>query len=370
MGPRCRGLLAALVGLVAGCPASPPPRSAPEPVRVGVVGGLTGPTAAYGVSQRQGVELALAGARIRGRPVQALHLDDQGSAEEARALAARLVSTDGVVALIGEATSEPALAMAEVAERARVPMLATAATLAAVTEVGPHVHRACFVDATQARAMARFARETLGLERVSVVRDLASGSSQALAAAFTEAFVAAGGRVVTQAVVEGDAGLADASAALVAAPADGVYVPSYYRTAAALARALRDGGFEGPLLGADGWGAEELLRRGGAAVEGAHFTDHFHHDEPGEAAARFVEAYRTRFNETPDAVAALGYDAARRILGALESGTAAAEIQAALRRPSTVEGVTGPTGEGGSKSVVIVRIRGGRTEFVRRLAPS
>ena len=95
----------------------------------------------------------------------------------------------------------------------------------------------------------------------------------------------------------------------------------------------------------------------------------FHPDDPRPAARRFSAAFRRRHGGSPDASAALAYDAMyllARGIGAAAT-TDPDRVAAALRSADGWEGVTGPirfteTGDLVGRSVGAVQVRGG--EFV------
>jgi len=329
------------------------------PIVVGVVAPLTGPEAPYGTAIKQGVELALGEASALRRTIRAIHVDDLGSADEARAAAERLIREERAAILIAGATSGEALAAAEVAERAAVPMITPAATHAAVTKVGAHVFRACFDDAAQSAAIARILKGRLRVRSLAVLRDPSNEYATALSALVIAALE--GVEIREEAYEPG----AREHGALwpKLGRVDAIFVPGYAQDLAHLARSARAAKIEAPFVSGDGLGAGDLVKE--PALEGALFTTHF--DPRG--AEDFVRRYRERFNEVPDAIAALGYDAARLALHALEVApstdgpTLAAAIAAAR-----IDGVSGRlwmSADGDpDKAVRVARIHEGAVEIL------
>ena len=115
-------VLATLVGLAAGQAVSA------EPVKIGILVPLSGPTAQFGINIRNGVELALDNMKLAGE-LKALGDDvqlvyaDVPAPNAAAAATQRLISQDGVVGIIGSFVSSITLAASEVTERAGVPMI-------------------------------------------------------------------------------------------------------------------------------------------------------------------------------------------------------------------------------------------------------
>ncbi len=364
--------VAALAAIaVAGCPKGEAPPS--TPIAIGVVSALTGPNATYGISTQQGADLAAdeinAKGGLGGRTLALIHLDDLGEPEQARIAAQRLITNDRVVALIGDATSSGSLAIAPVAQRARVPMVTPAATSPSVTELGDHIFRMSFTDPAQAAAMAVFATKTLKVKRVAVIRALDNEYALGLAEAFRAKLAEAGGEVVAD---EGYSADMDDLSPIIAAVAktspDAVYLPDYHTAVARIAVAARAAGLQAHLLGGDGWDAAELLEDAGAELEGGCFTTHWHPSMTGVASARFVERYRAVYNETPDAIAALGYDTVQLIADAWARAGSQAGLREAIAATEGFDGVTGTirfddTGNA-TATPVVVRIRGGDAEVV------
>jgi branched-chain amino acid transport system substrate-binding protein len=353
----------------------------PPEISIGVVAPLTGANAGYGISMRNGVDLAIAELNakggIRGRAVRAIHLDDQSRPEEAKAATLQLVTEEKVALIIGEVSSAASLEMAPIAQRAEIPMITPSATDPSITELGDFVFRVCFADPLQAEVMAVFAREVLSIETAAILRDVDSSYSVALATAFRERFERLGGRVVEdQAYGQKDRDYAPVVRALAAAGADAIYVPGYAEQIAELAALIRAAKIEARFLGSDGFDVGRLLAGGAANLEGAHFTTHFSPGEPSEEVKAFAAAYGEVYNEPPDSPAALGYDAARVAFRALAAAGPddKRELRDAIAATRGFPGVTGAITldekRNAQKVVVISTIRGGSRRFVARKAVS
>ena len=107
--------------------------SAAEPIVIGEINPLTGALALLGQSGRQGITLAVEEQNAQGaigkRPVPLLSRDDEGKPERALAAAEELTGRRGAVALIGGPVDTLVGPVSEVADRARVPYLATASLI-------------------------------------------------------------------------------------------------------------------------------------------------------------------------------------------------------------------------------------------------
>src|SRR5262249_3439066 len=246
----------------------------------GFFGALTGPTATFAQAGRNGVRLALdeinrAGG-VLGKPVEVVVEDDRGEASEAASAVSKLIARDHVVALIGEFASSRTLAAAPIAQSEKVPMISPSSTNVEVTKKGDYIFRASFIDSYQGRALATFARQNLKAATAAVLVDAKSDYSVGLADAFRASFTSAGGRILAEMkYAEGDSDFSAQLTALKARAPAVLVVPGYYTDAGLIARQTRALGLKTVLLGADGWDSPKLTEIGGAAIEGAYFTNHY-----------------------------------------------------------------------------------------------
>src|SRR5262249_20395019 len=134
-------------------------------------------------------------------------------------------------------------------------------------------------------------------------------------------------------------------------------------------------GVGGILLGGDGWDSPRLTEIAGDSGDGAYFSNHYSPEDPSPATSRFVAAYRARFHETPDSVAALSYDAGRLLADAIgRAGEASGpRIRQALSETRDFRGVAGDLSfdleRNPVKSITVLRIENGHYRFVEKIAP-
>ena len=339
----------ALTALALSC--ASPQKSAVDhaTVNIGFFGDLTGPTFNFGLSAKNGVlmaadEINQAGG-INGRQIDIVIEDDKGSPEEAAQVTGKLIDRYKVVAIIGAGASGNSLAAAPKAQSARVPLIAPSSTNPAVTQVGDYIFRACFIDAFQGEVMAKFAVNTLNAKRAAIMLDFNSPYSRGLTDFFEFSFAKLGGEIVTkQSYSQGDPDYRGQLSAIKAANPDVIYIPGYYGDVAIIAKQARQLGLMVPLLGADGWDAPELWELGGDALNGSYISNHYSADDPSETIQKFVHSYRQRYgNLTPDAHAALAYDALRFLVEAIQRAgtTEGPKLRDALAETKNFAGVTG-----------------------------
>src|SRR5687767_14236294 len=130
-------------------------------IRIGVYGDTTGATSSFGVSTKNGIDLAFseinAAGGVNGKKLEMVFEDDQGTPEKAKTVISKLINQDQVAAVLGEVASSNSLAAAPVAQEAKIPMITPSSTNPRVTEVGDYISRVCFIDPFQGAVMAKFA---------------------------------------------------------------------------------------------------------------------------------------------------------------------------------------------------------------------
>ena len=328
--------------------------SADNEILIGHFGSLTGATATFGQSAQKGINMAVdainASGGVLGKQIKVIHEDDQGKPEEAQTVVTKLINKDRVVALLGEIASSNSLAAAPVAQASRIPMISPGSTNPKVTMAGDFIFRVCFIDPFQGMVMAKFATNTLKLKNVAVLRDVKSDYSVGLADFFVQNFKEMGGAIPSDvSYSQGDKDFTAQLTAIKATNPDGIFVPGYYTEVGLIARQARKLGIKVALLGGDGWDSSKLWEIGGEALNGCFYSNHYSVDDPSPILQKFVKDYKTRYGHTsdsiPDAMAALGYDAALILADAMKRANSIKpdSVRMALAQTKGFMGVTGNT---------------------------
>lgn len=351
-------------------------------IKIGFFGDLSGPTYNFGQSALNGVlmaadEINQAGG-INGRRLDIVIEDDKGSPESSAHITGKLIGTQKVVAIIGAGASGNSLAAAPSAQAAHVPLISPSSTNPAVTLAGDYVFRACFIDAFQGDVMARFTANTLKAKTAAIMLDFNSPYSRGLSEFFELSFAKLDGKIVTkQSYSQGDADYRGQLSVIKAAQPDVIYVPGYYGDVALIVRQARQLGMTQPLLGGDGWDAPEVWELGRDALNGCYITNHYSVDTPSQTIQTFVENYRRRYgNLTPDAHAALAYDALRFLADAMRKagGTEAPKLRDGLASTRNFVGVTGlismDKDRNAVKPAVILKLQDGAYIYQETIYPA
>ena len=351
-------------------------------ITVGLYLSLTGNMADFGVSTRNGVNIALeevnAAGGLLGQQVRAVAEDTRGDSNEAASAVTRLIDREHVCGVIGEVASSLSLAGGRICQRRGIPMISPSSTNPAVTQIGDNVFRVCFLDPFQGEVMARFAKNSLHVSRVAIFKDQGSAYSTGLADAFRRSFTALGGQIVDeQAYRESDTHFSAQISSMLARQPEALFVPGYYAQLALIAREVRGAGFQGRMLGGDGWSSNTLTQNDDDKLVGDFYSEGFAPEgATTPVAQRFVQKYREKNRVEPNGLAALGYDAALVMFDAIRRANSAepARIKAAL---ATTRGVQGATGtitlnaqRDAVKSAVILEVRENSVRYRETVNPT
>ncbi len=369
--------------LVSGCGGS---EDDANKIKLGVVSEMTGANATYGNSIVNGIQLAVKEQNAKGgllnKQIEIVVADDKSEPAEAANAMSKLINQDNVKAVMGIFPSSNAIAAANVSESSKIPFLAIGATNPKVTvnddgTVKPHTFRVCFIDPFQGTVGANFVYNELGAKTAAIYIDNSSDYAKGLAAAFKDAYTAAGGTVIDEeSYLQKDTDFKSVLTKIKAAAPDVVYVPGYYEEVGKIIKQARELGINIPFVGGDGWDSPKLAEIAGSeALNNTYFTNHYSVDSSDDASKAFVENYNKEYGQNPDACAVLGYDGANLMIETITKAGVydAAKITEILAATKDFNAVTGKTSlnetHDAVKSAVILEYKDGKQTYRATVNP-
>ncbi len=367
--------------LVSGCGAA----KNDNEIKIGGVLELSGGVATYGQSVLNAVNLAFDDQNkkggVLGKQLKFITADNKSEAGESTSAITKLITQDKVIAVLGAVTSSNTKAAVPVSADNKIPLITPTATNSEVTinkdgSLNKWVFRSCFLDPFQGKVAANFVTETLKLKKAAVFIDQKDDYSKGLAAEFVKVMESAGGTITrTENYVGGDVDFKSTLTNIKASNPEVIFVPGYYNEVGLIVKQARELGITVPFVGGDGWDSAKLPELAGAAnLNDTYFVNHMWADDP--ATKPFVEAYSAIHKAEPDALAALGYDAAKMLIVAIEKAGSAdsAKIRDALETIKDFQGVTGvitvdPATHNPVKSAVIIRMVDGKKTLLTHVNP-
>ena len=329
-----RPLIVSLVCVIAGACSSGPPT-----IQLGVAGPFA---QSFGDMNKKGIEMAIAEVNdsggVRGKHLQLNERDDGADGAKAAGIAQDFVANPAIVGVVGHVTSGAMVAAAKVYDAGRLPAIATSATTPELTGISPWVFRVISSDSSNGITIAHFA-ESMGRKRAAVLYEN-DAYGRGLAASFRRAF---SGQIVSIDPISANITNAEPYIAYYKTRSpDVVFVVGTQNSGLVVLHEAKREKFAADFLGGDGWTG---IVSDTAMSEGAYVGTAFTVEDPRPEVQRFVADFRARYHETPDAYAALGYDAARMMARAIQdAGPNRAAIRAYLASitdETAYHGITG-----------------------------
>ncbi|ASD62124.1 penicillin-binding protein activator [Bdellovibrio bacteriovorus] len=328
---------------------------------VGVVLPLSGRNAPVGQRALRGLEMGL-GLHIPGSGFQLAVMDSEGNPDSARRGVERLVKEDNVIAIVGSLLSKTAPAVAAKSDELGVPTIALSQR-SGLTEVGPTVFRNSLTSGMQVRALVRTAMEDMGMKKFAVLYP-----NDPYGIEFTNIFwdevLARGGEITavqTYSVKETDFRLVvqrlvgtyfgearqdefnmrlkelqssgkkhsvrQSNLENVLPPItdfDAIFIPDSARAMGQISAMLSYNDVRGvKLLGTNLWNTKDIAKRAGNFAQNLVFVDSM--TPANQDRSRFVNEYRSLYNEPPSLIEIQAYDAGLILRQLIAAGASSRE---------------------------------------------
>ena len=318
-------------------------------VKIGGIGPLTGPYANYGLSEKNGAELAVkeineAGG-IAGKQIELSYQDSQGESESAVNAYGKLMDW-GMEVSLGCVLSGENASVVAAARDDDVLLITPSGSADKCIDGNDKAFRVCFYDSFQGAAAAQYIKDNDIVDTVGVLYQSDVDYSVGLYNAFVEKCGELGITIAeTQTFTSTTS--TDFSTqvnALVASGAKLVFIPFYAEEASTFLTQARGKFADGVyFFGADGLdGILGKVAQDPTIANNVLMLTPFSADNPAENVQSFVKKYQEAYGATPDQFAADAYDAIYVIKAAVEkAGSTSGAALASALTSLTVEGVTG-----------------------------
>ena len=373
--------------LLAGCGGGEKAKPAAVSTEIKIGGNfeLTGGIANFGKQTVNGIQLAFkqanAAGGVLGKQLILVLADNKSEPAEATNAITKLITQDKVAAVLGPVASSNVLATVQVAQDNKIPVLTATGTNEKITvengKVRPFAFRSCFIDPFQGRVMANYASNSLKAKTAVIYEDNSSDYSKGLSASFEETFVKNGGKIMAkEAFLQKDQDFKATLTKIKALNVDTIFIPAYYEEVGKIVKQARELGINSPLLGTDGWDDPKVVEiAGAAALNNTFFSNHYSSEDKDPNVVKFVEAFKKEYNQDPNALSALGYDAGLLIIDAIKraNSTDPVKIKDALEQTKNLQVSTGiitiDSNHNPVKSAVVIEMKNGKQTFKEKINP-
>jgi branched-chain amino acid transport system substrate-binding protein len=361
--------------------------SSSDTIKLGANLEMTGTNATFGQSASNGAKLAIkevnAKGGVLGKKISLVVADNKSEAAEAANAMQKLISQDKVVGVIAPIASSSVIAGAQVNMDGKVLAISPTASNPKVTvdpatgKTRDYLFRAAFIDPFQGSVMANFATKTLKGKTAALYIDNSSDYAKGLGQFFKETFIKNGGTIVAEeAYLAKDTDFKSTLTKIKAANADIIFVPGYYQEVGMIIKQGREIGIKAAILGGDGWDSAKLPEIAGAeALNNTFFANHYSPEDNSPAIKTFVDSYKAEYGETPDAFAALSYDATMMVIEAIKRAGSedTVKIKDELAKTKDYEAVSGVITlnetHDAVKSAVVIEMKDGKQTFKEKVNP-
>ena len=347
-----------------------------DTIKIGGLAPLTGNVSVYGVATNNGIKMAVdeinkAGG-VLGKQIEYIVYDEKGDPIEAVNAYNKLVQDDKIIALVGDVTSKPTMAVAQKAVRDRMPMITATGTAADITKAGDNVFRACFIDPYQGELMAEYAAKKLNAKTAAIIYDNGDDYSTGVADAFEKQAKEVGITITNkEAYQTGSVDFKSQLTKIKAGNPDVLMIPVYYSDVALIAAQAKDIGIKSKLLGADGWDGvlEKIDKSNLDAVKNCYFCSQYSPENKDEKLQNFLKQYTEKYKSEANMFAVLGYDALGMMAAAInKAGSTDSEKIIEALKTLEYKGLTGSTtfdeNRNPVRAAVITTIADGKYKFV------
>jgi len=298
------------------------------PIKIGVIGPVTGKSSEdNGQSIIGGGRVFLSDVNqiggIMGRPVELVERDDQANPEKGVAIAKELIEKEKVVAVVGFGNTGVALAAAKLFQEAKIPLIVSSATGAAVTKnfmppayPASYVFRTAASDAIQPIVILNDLIDRRKLEHIALIHDespYGTAGKQNLLAELDKRGLKP---VAVESFKVGDADLSAQLRRIKDTNAQAIVLYCLAGDAANVAKTAERLQLRQTMVGPWTLSQDQFVVKAGSASEGARTVVTYVENDANSTSSQFSLAYRriNKVTHIPSAVAAAQtYDALRLV---------------------------------------------------------
>ncbi len=293
---------------------------AEESIKIAFNSGVTGFFAKETQSLQQGIEMAQeeikanGGIKIGNKKYlfDIITTDNESNPTKAAKLAMESIVKGRVLAILAPTESRQAIAVAQITNGFRIPIVSAGAASPKITANKPYSFCLSASTSLQARTIVRFSEEEWQATRAAVLYEETNFYGKELAESFKSQFDGEHGKgavVAFESFRRGDKDFTQQLQRILTAKPDFVYNPTGGNYTSLIVEQALELGLKVPFTGADFWMGSGITDTCGDKCKGFHCTLTFLGDDAKGKGAEFVAAYKKKYGKIPEEPAALAYDA-------------------------------------------------------------
>lgn len=299
-----------------------------EPIKIGVIQDLTGGANTFGNIQYRAIDLAIdqRGRTFLGHPIEVVLEDEGCTAEGGKNSALRVVSTKGVIGVLGTTCSGAATTASKIVSDAGLVMISGSNSAASLTSTGTikgdqwqeGYFRTATNDSYRVSSAAQFAYLELGVREVVTIDD-GDPFTRGAVDIFSNELISLGGEVLfTGRVDKGDENMNPLLQTIAIYKPQMIYIPLFAPEGISIINHLRTIK-----------GLEEVLIMTSSSMIVDDFLNNLEEGDPliyyvgsvtpeGEGLEEVVNRYKEKYGQEPTGSFSAGYDALNILLDSIE----------------------------------------------------
>ncbi len=286
--------------------------SSPTIIKIGMITPLTGPLSTFGVSIRDGVNLAVKdfNSSHENFKIELIVQNNEGEKEKTEQMIKEFADNPEVLAIIGPLISSNTLTAGQIAQAEKIVLITPTATSPKISNLGNYIFRTCPSDLDQGGDVAKFVIEE-GYSQIGVIYQEDETYSVDLAMVFIEEMQKMGREVFPILTYKKEA--SDFSQQVIEIEKEKpeiIFGPGYPSEITVFVQQLREKGLtEIQFIGGDGITNEDYIKFGGESVEETFGNTLFDSANPDPLVQKIAKDYENLYQVKIDWMAAHSYDA-------------------------------------------------------------
>lgn len=300
-----------------------------ETIKIGFDIPLTGEFQVVGNNAKKTGELILhqinnnGGLQVGGKTydLEFIYGDNESTPTGASRQVLNLVCQQNVLGIVGPLSSRQAVPAGEVANSFSTILISPWSTSPLTTKDRPFVFRSGYLLEVQAPVLTKFVSKEFAAKKAAILYDIVSTYPRTMAKSFKEVFETANGPGSIVAFEEFRTGETDFTSQLnkiIASGADILFTPQHYNEVPNIVRQAKKLGWTKPIVGSNSWAGGNLVEECGTDCNGLFFVGNYAAGGAVGESKKFVDLYKKAYNELPDEVAGLTWDAVQVLLVAVK----------------------------------------------------
>jgi branched-chain amino acid transport system substrate-binding protein len=288
--------------------------NAADPIKIGVAEALSGGAAQYGISIRNGFQMAAdeinAAGGVNGSKIELVIEDEQGKKDEAINAFKKLIFQDKALMLFGPTLSNSAAAADPIAQASKIVVFGTSNTAESITTIGDHVFRNSVTEADVLPVTIKVAAKVARIKNVAVLYGNDDVFTKSGYDAFKKALEDQKMPVTTtETFAKGDVDFKAQLTKIKATNPDAIVLSALLAEGAPIMVQARQLGMTIPFIGGNGMNSVKVFDLAKGSSDGLWVGSPWSIENRTPENNSFIIAYTKKYSAPPDQFAAQAYDA-------------------------------------------------------------